>query len=331
MSVIFNGVDWQALSADVGENAQIHNANMIGLNAQADQVNRLTVKSDAVLLSHDAAGSHQLKINKADASDTASLVLQSGYTGHGEIGLTGDKNLHIKVSEDGSVFKDALIASERGISTPLGLYPDLYIEGVTATGGAQIVTGPPNIITLAINRITLGLTVGRVYFCAFYVDRPIQYHGAICALSKGAAEADAMVRAGLYKLGAPNDNRWNIGQGIVDLGAHSAHNAGHLSFDVPEPITLESGWYAHALGTNGTGVSARAAKWYTPGQARYMPFKTGEDADFFIAGATRYLYTNSQDNLIENGFPLDWSDMNLNYAISVSTYVPQMLICKWSL
>jgi hypothetical protein len=49
-----------------------------------------------------------LKINKATASDTASLVLQTGYSGRAEFGLAGDDDWHVKVSADGAVWTEAL-------------------------------------------------------------------------------------------------------------------------------------------------------------------------------------------------------------------------------
>ncbi len=55
----------------------------------------------ATLLNHDGAG-HQLKINKAAAGDTASLLYQDAFSGRAELGLAGDDDFHFKVSPDGS-------------------------------------------------------------------------------------------------------------------------------------------------------------------------------------------------------------------------------------
>ena len=49
---------------------------MLGVNTSADLTNRLSVSSDATLLNNAGSG-HQLKINKASAGDTASLLFQS--------------------------------------------------------------------------------------------------------------------------------------------------------------------------------------------------------------------------------------------------------------
>jgi hypothetical protein len=85
----------------------------LGLNATADATNRLAVKSDAVLLSHDdvtpGSGDMQLKLNKASAGQTASLLYQTGLSGRAELGTTGDDKLHLKTSPDGSVWHEALV------------------------------------------------------------------------------------------------------------------------------------------------------------------------------------------------------------------------------
>lgn len=80
---------------------------MLGVNAQATAAQRLTVASDQTLFTHEGAG-HRLVVNKQTLEDTASLVLQDGYSGRAEIGLAGDDDLHIKVSADGTAWQEAL-------------------------------------------------------------------------------------------------------------------------------------------------------------------------------------------------------------------------------
>ena len=79
----------------------------VGINASADAVNRLSLAAAASLFSHDGAG-HQIKVNKAAAGDTAALLFQTGYQGRAEIGLAGEEDLSIKVSDDGATFATAL-------------------------------------------------------------------------------------------------------------------------------------------------------------------------------------------------------------------------------
>jgi hypothetical protein len=80
----------------------------LGIGTSADTTNRLAVASQATLLTHDGAG-HQVKINKAGAAETASLLYQSNWAGRAEMGLTGDDDFHIKVSPDGAAWTEALV------------------------------------------------------------------------------------------------------------------------------------------------------------------------------------------------------------------------------
>ncbi|MEM7728636.1 MAG: DUF2793 domain-containing protein [Pseudomonadota bacterium] len=83
-----------------------------GVNTPADPVNRLAVKSDAVLLSHDdvspGSGDMRLVFNKAAPDRTGSLLFQSAYSGRAEVGLAGQDDLSVKTSADGSVWTEAL-------------------------------------------------------------------------------------------------------------------------------------------------------------------------------------------------------------------------------
>lgn len=81
----------------------------VGIGTTSDPVNRLAVAADATLFTHDGSD-HRLKINKAAAGDTASLLFQSGWTGHAEIGLAGDTALSVKVSADGQSWTEAMRA-----------------------------------------------------------------------------------------------------------------------------------------------------------------------------------------------------------------------------
>lgn len=79
-----------------------------GVNATADTTNRLSVSADATLFNH-AGTDHRLKLNKANAARTASLLFQDNWSGRAEIGLAGDDQLRIKVSPDGSSWTEALV------------------------------------------------------------------------------------------------------------------------------------------------------------------------------------------------------------------------------
>ncbi|MEZ5773320.1 MAG: DUF2793 domain-containing protein [Hyphomicrobiaceae bacterium] len=105
----YDGTAWVATgSGGGGGSGSVNPVALVGVNATADAGNRLSVASPAVLFSHEGAG-HQAKINKAAATDTASLLFQTAFSGRAEIGTAGDDDLHIKVSADGSSWKEAIV------------------------------------------------------------------------------------------------------------------------------------------------------------------------------------------------------------------------------
>lgn len=94
---------WSATDVD------LQNIEGVGIGTTSDQTNRLAVAAPAVLLTHDTtSGGHQLKINKQDESDTASLLFQTNWSGRAEMGTTGSDDFAIKVSGDGASFTTAL-------------------------------------------------------------------------------------------------------------------------------------------------------------------------------------------------------------------------------
>lgn len=93
----FDGSDW--VSAADGPQSY----GQLGISATADATNRLVVSSQATLFNHDGAG-HQMKINKANGTDTASVLFQTGFSGRAEMGTAGNDDFAIKVSADGEAF-----------------------------------------------------------------------------------------------------------------------------------------------------------------------------------------------------------------------------------
>lgn len=88
----------------------------LGVNTTADATNRLSVAADASLLTH-AGGGHQLKINKAAPSDTASVLFQTAFSGRAEMGLMGDNQWRIKISPDGTNWTNAITVDPTGGTT----------------------------------------------------------------------------------------------------------------------------------------------------------------------------------------------------------------------
>lgn len=108
---VHDGAGWQPFT-HVGE------LPTLGINAAADETNRLSLSAAASLFSHQGSD-HRLKINKAGPDDTASLIFQSGWTGLAEMGLAGSDSFAIKVSDGADDWRTALSIEPSGhVATP---------------------------------------------------------------------------------------------------------------------------------------------------------------------------------------------------------------------
>lgn len=112
--------DWQS-----GDAAQTE-ASRFGVNTQADSTNRLAVKSDAILLSHDditpGSGDVRLSLNRASDNNVAGILFQSGYSGRVAMQLGSQADFAISTSPDGAQFHDAIRISDSGsVSFPGGV------------------------------------------------------------------------------------------------------------------------------------------------------------------------------------------------------------------
>jgi hypothetical protein len=91
----------------------LNNMTLLGVGTMADATTPLSAKLNNILCFAKTAaeggdGDLRVKLSKEAAADTLSLLLQTNFSGRAEIGLTGDDNLHVKVSADGSSWTDAL-------------------------------------------------------------------------------------------------------------------------------------------------------------------------------------------------------------------------------
>ncbi|MCB1534501.1 MAG: DUF2793 domain-containing protein [Rhodoblastus sp.] len=126
--LLFDGATWK----DVGLSLRnLQNLSRLGIGATADAANPLLAKLNSALLTARAAGEGgtgdlRVALNKSTAGATVSQLYQTNYSGRAETGLAGDDNFHLKVSADGSLWKEALnVDSASGaVSFPNGLAHD---------------------------------------------------------------------------------------------------------------------------------------------------------------------------------------------------------------
>jgi len=123
----WTGSDWLQPALDLS------NMPGVGVNASFDETNRLVVSALATLLTHEGAG-HQLKINKAAAGDTASLLFQTDWSGRAEMGTAGNDDFTVKVSPDGSAWHEALVLDRTNGNAVM---KQLQAEALTGTAVTQ--------------------------------------------------------------------------------------------------------------------------------------------------------------------------------------------------
>ncbi|MEK6746512.1 MAG: DUF2793 domain-containing protein [Pseudomonadota bacterium] len=125
---------------------EFQNLTKLGVNATADTTNKLAVASSAILFNHNGAGI-QTKLNKNSASDTASVLYQTGTSGRAEFGTIGDDNFTMKVSSNGSSWLDAIkiIAATGRVAFKS------IATSVSAAGSTQ---GTATALTKSFNEIT---------------------------------------------------------------------------------------------------------------------------------------------------------------------------------
>ena len=188
-AIVWDGTSWQAFGGGGGGGGggitSVNPISLVGVNATADTTNRLSVSSPAVLFNH-AGSDHQLKINKAGNSDTASLLYQKGFSGRAEMGLTGDNDFHIKVSSNGSSWNEALAINGSSGEVSLPNTAPAKIGG--DYGGSQSIPNgaATNLTDISVTTNTLGdstyssgaITIGTNDAGLWYFDFQTNIPGA---------------------------------------------------------------------------------------------------------------------------------------------------------
>ncbi len=142
---LWNGAEWIDLFSTIGS---LQNLSLLGINASADQTNRLAVSSDAILF-NNAGNGIQAKLNKNTQADTASILFQTGWSGRAEFGLAGNDDLTAKVSADGNNWFDSfsidgtsgLLTVSGGLSTGTTNTRFGFDAGTNNSGNYQTVSG----------------------------------------------------------------------------------------------------------------------------------------------------------------------------------------------
>jgi len=323
--LVWSGSAWGAYTPS------LQNLAGVGIGTTSHATNKLSVSAIATLLNH-AGNGHQLKINKAANTDTASMLFQTGWSGRAEMGTAGNDDFSIKVSADGNNFFEGIRIDRNSgaASFPNGMEPERHEVGSITKAGGPDWWGAVDPFTLSYSSSSQqALSQNRMFFMAFYVDRPIQLLGAFVSLNIASTTAGALLRCGIYRLGAPNDDLWDIGDRVADFGTLPADVADNKEFSLGSPQTLTKGWYVTAMGVSGAGAYARYARWMTPGLTRFYPHASGTSAYPQSVAPQVYLYAGSSNAEITGGLPASWASNPVTTMTSTNNWVYQMVFPKW--
>ena len=247
-----------------GGGESINPAPLVGVNATADATNRLKVSSPASLFDHEGAG-HQLKINKDEAVDTASVLFQTDYSGRAEFGLSGDDDFHVKVSANGSAWHEALVIDRTsGAVRAKSGEVDLASAGTCNIGGGAAqrvrITGTTTITSL-------GTVANELRFVTFAGALSLTHNATSLILPGGV---NILTAAGDTAIFASNGSgNWRC------LGYQRARGNA-LAVLVPAApggrLTLQSG-----VPVMTSSLSGQTTLYYTPHVHQIVPLYDGTD------------------------------------------------------
>jgi hypothetical protein len=235
---VFDGSTWRDIA--LPESATV---DMLGIHATPDETNRLAISSPASLFTH-AGNGHQIKVNKAAETDTASLLFQTNWTGHAEMGLAGNDHFSIKVS-DGATWLTGLEIDPSGtVRRPNQPLASAYRAGSSfspiagqesgftalgpATGGmvlgAALAGGGNTLVVPASGNYLVALTIGTVSSSGHGVDLLLNGTDSLLSLKGAAGGATTQSATALVALEA--GNRLSLGHtGTAEIALGKARTS----------------------------------------------------------------------------------------------------------
>jgi hypothetical protein len=128
--LVWNGSAWVDAIGALSPTA-LNNLTLLGVGTTADSTNPLSAKLNNTLfaaktVAEGGDGHLRVKLSKESAAKTLSFLFQDNYSGRAEIGLTGADDLHVKVSADGTTWRDGIVITA---STGAVTFPNTTIAG----------------------------------------------------------------------------------------------------------------------------------------------------------------------------------------------------------
>ena len=267
----YNGLSWIALSDGP------FTVGRLGVSASPDATNRLAVSAPATLLNHAGAG-QQLKLNKAVAGDTASLLFQTGFGGRAEMGTAGSDDFSVKVSADGSSWSVALTSD--AATGEVTLPQPLHLGGQAADPAAP-----------ADGTLWLNTTTGEVKVRSAGVTQVVGGAGG------GVADGDKgdITVSGLGAVWSIDVGAVTLGK-MADLATSTLLGRASAGTGVPEALTAAQ---VRTLLNVANGATANAADAVLLDRANH----TGTQAASTITGLAAVATSGSAGDLTSGVLP----------------------------
>ena len=214
------------------------NLSLLGINATATAQNPLSATLNGALFNALATGSGgtgdmRMVLNKVASSNTVSQLYQDGFSGRAETGLAGDDHFHVKVSPDGSIWRESInIDNSSGLVTfPSGaaLLPGFrnLLRNASFTINQRGVTGTVTLAAGAYGHdgVKAGANGATYTFAASGIDTVLTIIAGSLILPIEAG----MVAGGTYVLSQAGTAQARVWQGTGDVGTGSYTNLSLLS------------------------------------------------------------------------------------------------------
>ena len=160
----FTGTAWMSFRGTLDA---LNDLSRLGIGTGADADNPFAAKLNKALwtartTAEGGSGDLRYTLNKQAPGNVLSLLMQSGWSGRAEIGLTGDDDLRVKVSPDGGRWFEALrVARATG---------DVAFPGRVTAAGVPLPTGQVIAGNIGDNAVHAGVT--RYFSHALFGGHP---------------------------------------------------------------------------------------------------------------------------------------------------------------
>jgi hypothetical protein len=271
--IAWDGTAWQP-ALDVLGGGVANNLALLGVGTTADAANPFSAKLNNALwtartVAEGGDGHLRAKLSKESAAKTLSLLFQDNLSGRAEIGLTGDDDLHFKVSADGSAWTDALVL-DRATGGVRFLVDETSVASA-ATCDIGAAAGLKVAVTGTATIASLGTQPHRIKFVRFAGALTLTHHATSLILPGGANIVTAAGDAAIFASDASGNWRcWGYQRGAqapdgAAKPAVSAHKGG-----VDQTGVTQAAYSKITFGTEDWDVGGHfASSTWTPPAGRY--------------------------------------------------------------